>query len=264
MLPLLLCTSTAWGQDNTSQALLPAQKSWSMSLATTTNTGLNEFSDREKTFDNDLELSLGTKITPKYSLSFLLAGNKAFNGEREFSLYDSSVSQSYKFGTFGDISLSGSHKLIVPTSEQSNDIQLLRMGTSLAPKMSYSPKQITGLTISYTPSAQLNLHQYKVALDGSSNNQWLLSQALSIQYSFTDQLALEFYGRQRRAYTYEGNQKDSYLFVQSLYYTLNDQWELSLGHSQGGNVLGPNGVDTDVSLFDKRSSTLSFGLTLSL
>jgi len=57
-------------------------------------------------------------------------------------------------------------------------------------------------------------------------------------------------------WTYRGNQSDSFDMYQELSFPVTKKLTVAVGHDNTGDVLKPNGTDSNVELFNPRSSTI--------
>jgi len=232
---------------------------YSGELSATHSSGLQKVDAIDYSSSADLEASFAaTYAGTKYSIS--ASTTKELTNQRELHLNNAYLGAARSLYKFNDeLSLSGSTKITIPLSEAAKDYQRLKTGISLTPTLSYKP--VAGLSISYSPSAQMNFHEYKISLTGASNYQYVAGNTLAASYSFSSGVYVYANASYSRLFSYDGNTKDSYRFTQLIGLPLG-QYEISAGHVMGGSPLAANGVETDVRFFDSRDSTIFAVLTV--
>jgi hypothetical protein len=246
------------------------KKDWSLSASATVNSNLYKFSSTNHSASTDLSLGWSTKLANKFSLSTGLSGNKGLTGTREFKLLSSSISLKRPIHKFKYISLSGSTSFVMPTSEYARKYQQLIFGVraSVSMVMPMGKLGAPGLTLINVPGIGINSHEYKRAINGSSNTAYSISDAFVISYGATDWMSLKAVSQYAKSFTYDGNTKDSYFFSQSASFpiesTVVNGLGVEIGHAYGGTPLAPNGHDTQIKLFDERASSVFIGIGASI
>lgn len=266
----LFSSGSSWGQEVlTSHPITKFAKKLSGSFDLSYNSDNKRINRIDKSSNLDLLLAPSYPLSKIETLSLVLGGNKDLTGERLWIYNDTYLAYSRNLYKTEDqfLSLSGISRIFHPTNEESRQIKTLRtklffgpqVKIDLAKKWAFLP-----LTVTYRPYYQQSFHRYKVAYDGKSNTQYSLSNRLILDYSFTEKISLTVDSIYGRSYTYQGNPQDTFVFDQSLGYSLNETYSFSLGHNNEGGALKANGRDSNVEIFNNNKSTfyLSIGIRI--
>jgi hypothetical protein len=238
------------------------RKNYAVILSSSINSNFYKDSSINKTYDMDFYGSFSLISQSGYRTTLTAGGNKNLKGERKYLWQDYTLGVSKAFYRNKYYGLSGSMVAIIPASKQTLSNQKLYAGLQIAPTFS-SSFNIDPLLVTLRPAVRVNFHEHKTAMDGRSNNRYNTSLRLSVFYNFTDQLSLLSINTYSRNFTYQGKDRDAYSFIQALSYQLDDLWNVEVGHATSGNPLAPNGLDTDITIFDLRESSVYLSFSLS-
>lgn len=223
------------------------------SLTTYVSTGLQRRDSVNASTSSDAELALRLKISD-FTYGFDGSVSKELTGQREMTLNNAALSAGTTiFKPNDDFSISAKLSATLPLSERSKDYQHQITGIGLSTGFKYQATE--DLTISYTPRATLNFHEFKIAEDGTSNYQYTLANTLSFDYALSESFTLSAMAKYSRLTSYAGNSKDKYDFDQSISYDF-APYSVAIGHSIGKSPLAANGVETEIKLFDSNDSTI--------
>lgn len=238
------------------------KSAFGLSLGATINSNLHAPSANEHALNTDFEISPSYKLTEKTTLIAALSGNKDFKGERKFELYDSYIGAVRPIHNFGHISVSALGLVFIPLSEASK-LSSFKSGVFLASTFTLDMTNLyfNNFGFDFRPGVRVNFHQFETSLAGGSNTKYSLSGRFRIHYTFSDKFKMSLSNSYSRSTTYLGNTRDSYAFSQNLSYALNQAAEVSVGHSKGGSPLSANGKETEIEIFDSRSSSIYTGLS---
>lgn len=257
---LMVVSAVSTAKETSVQSLSASTKAseikWSAEVGTTYSSGLQKVDAIDYSSSADIEASLAATIDgTKYSFSSSVT--KELTKQRELHLNNAYLGAARSLYKFNDeFALSGSLKLTLPLSEAAKDYQRLRTSIAATPTISWKNNQ--GLSLSYSPTAQVSFHEFKTSKTGASNYQYVAGNTLAATYSFVSGLYVYANASYSRLFSYDGNTKDSYRFTQLIGYPI-DNFDLSFGHVMGGSPLAANGIETEVRLFDSRDSTI-FGV----
>lgn len=233
---------------------------WSSEIVTTYASSLNKTDSIDYSSSADFEATLSA-LFKETKFSLTASATKELTNQRELNLNNASLAAARSLYKFNDQwSSAASVKVTIPLSEAAKDYQRQITGVSLTPSLKW--KSDFGLSLGYAPNAQVNFHKYKNSVTGSSNYQYVLGNSLSATYLTSAGLYAYASAGYSRLTTYRGNSKDSYKFLQLIGYPVG-KYDFAIGHVIGGSPLAANGIETDVRLFDSRSSTVFGMLTVS-
>lgn len=258
---LLMSTSASGGEMSKNKTDLKTEekKGYNITFGSVLTSSLHKTSDIDHQMSNEFSISPTFDLGQGYTLLSSIEGTKDLKGERKFYMGNASVGLTTTLRKFDDLTIAGTALATIPLSEGTKDLQQLRTGITLVPKFVYSAAK--GLRLVYTPSARINFHEYKTALNGASNTQYQLGNTAAISYSGFDSVALTATATYLRKFTYRGNTSDVYAFTQSITFIPTDVTSVTLGHALGANPLQPNGIDQEIEIFDERNSSVFAGFS---
>jgi len=258
---LLMGTTAFGGEMSKNKTGLNAEekKSYNITFGSVLTSSLHELDSNDHQLSNEFSISPTFDLGQGYTLFSSIAGTKDLKGERKFYMGDGSVGVSTTLRKFGDLTITGTSAVAIPLSEGSKDIQTLRTSISLIPSFKYSVNK--SIKLSYTPSAKLNIHEFKTSLTGSSNTQYQLGNTAAFVFTGLDWVTAVATATYLRKFTYRGNTSDVYAFSQSLSFTPTPATSISVGHAIGANPLQPNGIEQEIKVFDERKSSVFTGFS---
>jgi len=256
---LVFAFSSVWAQEED-------QKKWSAAFMGTILS--NAYSPSSVNHSSSLsgEMILGFSVDGGYSLSTYFGVSKNLTGTRETEVSDVFVGITKKLVEFSyGLSLKGTFRFYIPFSEYSRDTADLITSLYIAPTLTadLSKVGINYFKASYTPSFTKSFHQYKTTTDGTSNTEYKLSNSFSLSLLPNKKFNISLGFTYSKYWNYNGVTKsDQFLLSQSLGYLINDNMDITIGHSNIGDVLDPMGQNSNVQIFDESGSSyyLTFGL----
>lgn len=142
----------------------------------------------------------------------------------------------------------------LPTSKNSREYQKLQASVGASYSFGLTPVVLAkGFDVSLALSASRNFHQYDTDAGGNILNQYSMSESLSGAYSykswtFSTELVLN------HGWNYEGSVSQAFEHTQEIGYSITPRWGVSVGHTNSGGWLKPNGQDSNLSLIDENDS----------
>ncbi|MDG0815596.1 hypothetical protein [Bdellovibrio svalbardensis] len=153
--------------------------------------------------------------------------------------------------------------VVAPTSKASRTLQNMQGAVSGSVSVSINPERlIQGLSIVSGLSLRRNFHQYDTAMNGAVNTQYSSSQSISVGYDWASGVSISGEFIHKNGLTYQNNIKESFEHTEELGYSINDAFAVAVGHTNSGNALKANGVDSNVALIDENSSLVYGSLTV--
>lgn len=234
----------------------------SLTLSASLGSNLNETSTADHTLNSDFSVDPAIVLENGTILIANLSLSKDLKGERLQQFNDSYIGFTRTYYNKDAYSFSLLGLGFLPLSDYSRDDAYLTTGLMLAPTFGVNFGQwgLTGLRASLRPSLRTNFHRFETTKSGNSNYQHVVSTRLLVSYSFSDKWLLSSRNTYSRNYSYLGNTRDVYQIAQSLMYQFLPSTSVEVGHSNGGSPLAPNGTDTDIELFNARSSQIYFAI----
>ncbi len=209
-------------------------------------------------------VNLEYNITHDYTVGFAVKGNQDLNNEQRSTLTETTVSISRKFELTKGLGLGIDAAYSAPVSKDLIKYSNSKGIVSGSGGLSYGfTGDLEGLALSAGLSYERYLYQYEYANGGRILTKYAWNQSYGVSYtheqatlsvSFTNVSTWDFDGEQRN---------DSYLWVETLQYKLNDIWAVQVGHINDGNTYDYLGAANNVRVYDKRRSQVFVGTTYS-
>ena len=208
------------------------------------------------------------RLHPNWTLGMTLSASKDWTGEGEVALLDPSIKLSRSAFTLNSIfSAAPAFGIVVPLSERTRDRE--SMLTAVRPSLRVNAdlsrvkkSVIQDLSLMYELAVSRAFHQYSTSTTGSVNTAWRLSNYFSASYAISSKFSFSGEFVRASGWSYQGGARHSFSLGQSLNYDFDPRVSLSIGHSNEGDVLRANGLDSNVSIFDSNSSRVFTSLTV--
>lgn len=145
---------------------------------------------------------------------------------------------------------------VAPVSEYSTRVQNSQGSLQAGYTFSLAPKVLAkGVSLSLNLNASRNFHQFETDKTGAILNQYGLREILSVAYSIQKwTLSSDFIFR--HGWNYEGSVGQSFEHSQEAAYAINPMWTVTLGHTNSGSWLAPNGQDSNFKLINENDSEI--------
>lgn len=234
-------------------------KSWGLALA------IDYLVSSVKEEAVEQETSVDYTINPSYafskdlSLSVVGSVNQQRTGAKETLAADTVASLSYKgYQIAESANLKHAIAALIPTSRKSQEEDRYKGGVRLSNGIAF----ILGpwFDASYMLGLQRNVHEFNVNADGKANIQWQVRHQLDLGLHLTDSFSIKGIGRYSVGYTYENFNRYSFVTDVTAEYELFKNFSVSAGVGNDGPALKNNGVDSNISVYDEKSSTYHAGI----
>ena len=246
----------------TSNTKMPAPQNFHMKLAVARNTSLVDFHDGTRTDSMDYELTPSYKIaagTFSAALTYTQDLRDKQNGDSDAG----DIPLSFTLPGWKNKTYSVNYTLtaLAPVSKKSVKRDELQTAISGKISLGYSQEDQQGLSWGAGFSLGQNFHSYEEDINGAILNKYSSNQTLLLGYALGD-WSLAFTGINRTRMTYQNNVKSTFELIEEIEYAVNESIAFTLGHTNSGTPLKPNGVDSNVALVDEDTSTVYGSLTL--
>ncbi|MGE5086973.1 MAG: hypothetical protein ACM3MG_11775 [Bacillota bacterium] len=146
---------------------------------------------------------------------------------------------------------------VIPTSKDSYKRQNSIASATTSLTAAINPSVLKpGVSVTGILSFAKNFHEYETDINGKVLNQYTSSQILSLSYEWPARISISANLVHRNALTYQNNIRESFEISEELGYDINKRFSVALGHSNSGNALKPNGVDSNIQVMDENSSVI--------
>lgn len=156
---------------------------------------------------------------------------------------------------------------VIPTSQ--NSLKRDELKTAISAGISFglipdgiAPKSDGAWSVAIGITAGRNFHAYDTDINGKVLNRYSSNQTLNLSYNYKAfSFGLEFINKSR--WTYQDGVRSAFEHSQEVGYNFNDNVSLAIGHSNGGNALKANGIDSNLELVNENDSSVYATLGLS-
>lgn len=157
---------------------------------------------------------------------------------------------------------------VIPTAKKT--IQKDQLYTALSTGLSFGIKP-DGFTTSehgefslaVVITAGRNFHAMEEDINGAVLNKYSSNQTLNIGYSISDlSFSIEYIHKSR--WTYKGNIKEAFALSEEIGYSINDHFNIAVGHSNEGAGLKANGYESNFNFINENDSTVYLTLGTAL
>lgn len=242
------------------------QKIFSLNTSLTYSTNMYAEGEYDKYSSTTLSVIPSIQLNKKTNLSVSTNFIKEQTGAENFLMTNTTVRLSHQTAKITP-QLSWKNRLdgILPTNRDSQLIDRLQGAVGIGTSLSYNNKNKT-LPFSFSGSLALqrNFHEYDLNADGIKNNAYGLTQGLSLDLSLTENLSLGIAGNYRTAINYDDKAKYAFDTTIDLSFAFNDNTGISTGVTNGGSALKANGIDSNMSFVDEKSSEVYLGFNLTI
>lgn len=274
---LLVSKDMAWAANNNTITTTAKKKTfqppkevnnWIVELSFERSTNLIDFEDGSRSD------SMSYSLKPSYKMAY---GNLSTT-----LVYIQNLRDSFDSTTAGlaDIPISFSFKTdswtwndsqkakfnyslttIIPASQYSVKKDLLQTAISGRAGFSVMPSSGEGFAYSTGLSVGRNFHTYSEDINNVVLNQYSASLSMGADYARGDwNIGANFSYVSR--WTYHNNVKTGFKSSEKIGYTVNKNISLAVGHSNEGSTLKPNGIDSNIEVFNENNSTVYLTLGL--
>lgn len=156
---------------------------------------------------------------------------------------------------------------VIPASQNSLKRDELQTAGSVGVSFGIIPDGVAPLkdgawSLALGVTAGRNLHAYDTGITGQVLNKYSSNQTFNLSYNYKDfTFALEFINKSR--WTYQGNTKSAFEHSQEIGYNINENFNIAVGHTNAGNALKANGVDSNLELINENDSSVYATLGIS-
>jgi len=108
------------------------------------------------------------------------------------------------------------------------------------------------------------LNEYTQSATGDTLTEYSFPQDLIFEYKFNNAFSASLFSRYIFALSYQGQLKQAFLTDLGIAYSINDQFQLSVGISNEGKAFKADGVESNFRYFNDQTSEIHFGIGMSI
>lgn len=238
----------------------PAPKSWSIPITYETSSTLHAADTYEREAVSALAITPSVKLSPNTKLGTNVTIYKEHTGAGNTSFDNTPISLSYRMALTPTIAWTNMAAVILPTNRQLQDETTYQGAARVGTTFSFD-ELFLGSSFSYAVSLTRNVHELQQSNTGGFNMRETVNQALNHSlplgrdWSFDTSFAYTY------GWTYLDDSRSKFYAGVNLNWNFSKDWTASVGTSNEGNALKPNGSDSNIEFYNDNSSVVKFSLT---
>lgn len=119
-------------------------------------------------------------------------------------------------------------------------------------------------TLRYDLTLTRMFHQFETSIAGKVNKQFRVSHLGLVTYDILPELHFTLSGTIGSNWSYLGNTTSTFGIDQEIGYDINEMVSVAIGHTNNGDTLSQNGIDSNISIFNENSSMFYLQMALSI
>ena len=246
-----------------SPAAKPDASAWSLGLGLEYSENVAQQEEGPKESGIELLIAPGLKINETFSAGLISSLLQASTGDKKPELSNTQLSLSMKGWAPSDaVTTLHSAATILPTSIASRETDRLKssIGITNGLSIAVSPR----FTVIYKLGLNRNFHEFTINADGRANVEYRLSNSLDLKLAITEKVSLVTTGIYRQGRTYQGFERQDFQFHGDINYDFLENLTMNVGTSNEGAAMKANGVDSNISVYDEKSTIWRFGISATL
>ncbi|WP_413292958.1 hypothetical protein ACLSU7_16300 [Bdellovibrio sp. HCB185ZH] len=222
---------------------------------------------KEGTYERDAQTALETTMLYKFNkittLKLSTAVYKQHTGTEEAGFDNSTAGLSFTTPVNTNLDWKNGVTAILPTNRKIQDESSLQGTAVLSSALAYKnlfwgSSALTGI------SAARNFHEYNMTAEGVYNVRNTGTLTLGYTLPLFSNFALDTLFKYTQAWLYNDDTRSKFVFSAELSYEFAPNFAVYVGTSNEGSALKPNGVDSNIELFNDTSSVIKAGINLNI
>lgn len=255
-------------QTSLQQSLLTGskQRGWKVSSSLMASSNLRSQDSQDSQSELAWSLSPQVQLTSDIALRASASGTQQMGQERKSTLNNTKLSLRHSLISISDnVLLLPQLSALAPTNSDLRDGQSYQGGVAVESSLITNFKIMKqNFDMIYSASLGQSFHQFVRARSGESNTEYTLAQSITLESLLGKNWSIALTGEYIAARTYSQRIRNTYALTEELTYQLDKISWISIGHTYGANVLGPDGTSQDVRFFGSRDSILFSSLSISI
>lgn len=238
----------------------PQPKSWSIPITLESGSTLHAQDAYEREAMLALAISPSIKLAKNLSLSSSVVMYKEETGAGNSGFDNTPISLAYRMTLTPQIAWTNSVAVILPTNRQLQDETTYQGAGKVGTNISFSDLFL-GSTLSYGVSFTRNVHELQQTNVGGFNMRENVTQAINHSLPLGRDWSFDTSFVYTYGWTYLDDSRSKFYAGVNLNWNFVKDWTASLGTSNEGNALKPNGSDSNIEFYNDNSSVVKFRLT---
>jgi len=238
----------------------PKPKSWSIPITVESGSTLHAQDTYEREATLALAISPSIKLSKNLNLSSSVVMYKEETGAGNSGFDNTPIALSYRMPLTPQIAWTNSVAVILPTNRQLQDETTYQGAGKVGTNISFS-ELFLGSTLSYGVSFTRNVHELQQTNVGGFNMRENVTQAINHSLPLGRDWSFDTSFVYTYGWTYLDDSRSKFYAGVNLNWNFVKDWTASLGTSNEGNALKPNGSDSNIEFYNDNSSVVKFSLT---
>ncbi|NUN06578.1 MAG: hypothetical protein HUU57_12550 [Bdellovibrio sp.] len=207
----------------------------------------------------DSVLSLGYRTSDLTTVSVKGIVSKDQNGPQDTTVSNTQLVLGIKGKKLTD-QVTTVHSVIglIPTNEVARKRDRFKGGFALSNGVNYVTPL---LTASYRLVLTKNIHEFNMNAESKANIEYTMANTFAVDVPVYGPVHVSADIMYRNGLTYGGSERSYFAFNADVIYDIDNNFSVNLGTSNGGNALKSNGVDSNVAVYDDKSSVFRAGVS---
>lgn len=234
-------------------------KAFAMTLGLEHSSNMYEKGDVGQQASTSLTIAPALKLSTDFTLAGELIVEKLSTGTGDTSVSNTTIALAMAGATLNSkTKLSHSVSAILPTNEEVREKDRLQGAGALGTKIIFESPSLNAVG---SVSLRKNVHEFEINAENAANVEYSFNQRLDLEFPLSEKFALTATGIYRSGWTYEGSQRNSFVFDAGLDFAASTALTLSVGTTNDASTLQANGRDSNIALFDENTSVVRAGMT---
>jgi hypothetical protein len=237
-----------------------AKKPWTVVIGLETATSFHKDGTYERKAITSVAIAPSYIFTNEWKVSAstmaykedVYPGNSGIDNTAITSAYSRALQNGMKWTSTAGVTLPTDANLRDETSYQGG----ARVGTGIN-----FGELFLGSTASYKVGFSRSFHEFDQTAEGGFNVRENFSQTVDFSLPFNDKISFSTFFTYTVGRTYQDDDRHKFAIGADLGYQITKALSASIGTSNDGNALKPNGSDSNIQFFDENSSMMKIGLT---
>lgn len=246
------------------KAVIPVQKaapkSWSIPITVETGSTLHTEKSYEREAQSALAIAPSVKLTKGLSLSTAVTIYKEQTGAGNSGFDNTPVGLSYRMALAPTVSWSNSLSVILPTDRKLRDETTYQGAGKIGTNIAFD-ELFFHSSLSYGVSFTRNVHELQQNSNGAFNMRESVTQGLNHSLPLGRDWSFDTSFVYTYGWTYLDDSRSKFYAGVNLNWNFLKDWTASVGTSNEGNALKPNGSDSNIEFYNDNSSVVKFSLT---
>lgn len=220
----------------------------------------------ESAINSSLLVTANYLLDQDWSLRAQASAAKDFTGYRDWTWFDPTLGLGHvPIQVNPYLKLMPGLTFTLPTTSRSRSreslITAIRLNARWMADFSRLPR-LSALSLSYDLSGSRAIHSYETATTGAVNTQYRLTHWVNAGWQISSRWSLSADFIRGTSWSYQGGARNTFSLGETLAYSWPSGVELSVGHTNEGDILRADGISTNLAVVDSEGSRIFVGLTI--